>query len=1225
MVLGNPVAPPSRRKPRHRLQLALGRLLVVLAIPLSLRYFYWRATATMNPVAKWFFYLFLAAEGLNFFEALLFYFTTWKPTHHAQPDPLPRRSVDVLITTYDEPAELLRETLVCAVSMRYPHRTFVLDDGNRAEVRTLAEELGCGYLARTERTNAKAGNLNSGLVQTSGEFIVTLDADHIPMPDLIDRLIGFFADGKTAAVQASQDFYNLDSFQHLNYWEQHQMWQQQELFFSIIQPGKDGYNAAFYCGSPAMLRRAALEEIGGFAAESITEDMHTGLRLQKKGWRVVYYNRTVARGLAPQTFAGFSTQWQRWGQGAMQVLRQENVLFGKGLSFAQRVCYFSSFYYFWMSYQKLLNLLTPIFCLLTGIFPLVADPAEFATYFLPYFMLNVLASSVLEGGVVGFALSEQYNMIKIPLLMKSLSGLFEREKKFAVTPKSKSDAARWSDVGLQLFILAGLAVSLAAGSWRLANAAPGFPFWATTVNLMWAFFYVLLFTPVVIRAMTHRELRASYRFPNRLDVPTAYSIPGENGTRGQMRGFARNLNRQGFSVTQGSAIPQGTLLDVELSLPWRTIRARGRVIRNQRYLRGKNGCVANGVRFEQIDPADQDEISKYLFWEIAPRHGQSLRLTRTTQSSESETGGATPVKVPAYLPLLLAALLGAAVSVHAQAQLSPGAASTGSRFAQSEQEYRRVLQSDPNNADALGGLADALEAEGHWREAVPFLSRLIELQPNNSARVFQLAKMKSWREESRPEAMQLFARALHLDPENDEILVSYAEVLSWSRGTRPQAKIYYERALEKNPRNLRALGGKAQLLAWNGESDRAVSLYDQVLAADPSNVAALRGKAEILNWKRRHQEARDLLQRAQRAAPQDEGTIVELARADYGLHRYEEARREFLQIGAPGPETQDLQRGISQALGTFTEIGYGLRRNRRHLDYDQLEALVSTRVGASNRLGILYEPTLFRSQQPDFNSNYYGIMLDSQPSEKVTTHAEFDGEQYFGAPAQADGTFDLRYRVRPSFQLEAQFQRQIVDDSSLSLRGQQTGGIFLGQVRSNLGMVSGSYSNRKHNYDFSAAYSDGVYTGNNLDSNRRWSVEASLGKSVHSYHPYMRMAYNLTYLSFDHDADFQPGTAPASITGGYFSPTRYLLNSGQISVSHDFGKHIKWDGAATLGVQNAQTTFSQFSAAQFASTYSTHLVWTVNAKNEFRAGYDFLDVFNAFRRHLVRVSWRYYL
>jgi cellulose synthase (UDP-forming) len=588
----------------------------------------------MNPVARWFFYLFLTAELLNFLESLLFYFTAWKPVHHARPALLPGRTVDILVATYNEPLQLLRETLVCAVSVQYPHKTYILDDGNRPELRALAAELGCHYIARPERTHAKAGNLNNALRQTTGEFIVTLDADHIPMPDLIDQLVGFFADSKVAAVQTAQDFYNLDSFQHLAQWERRQTWQQQELFFSVIQPGKDGYNAAFYCGSPAMLRRTALEEIHGFATESITEDMHTGLRLQKKGWRMIYFNRTVARGLAPQTFTGFATQWQRWGQGAMQVLRTEQVLFGGELSFGQRVCYFSSYYYYWMSFQKLIYMLVPPFCLVTGLFPLVADPAVFAAYFLPYFLLNVLASSVLQGGVESFVLSEQYNMMKIPILMKSLFGLSDRKKKFSVTPKSAAEAAHWSDVGLQIIVLATLVAGVVVGSFRLFRTDPGFPFWATLVNLIWAFFYVLLFLPVIWRALNRKELRASYRFPSPLEVPVTYSFNEENGQRVSPRAFARNLNRGGFSITQNTAIPPGTSLDVELELPGRTIHAIARVIRHQEYVHEKTIRVANGVRFEQIDPLDQDEISKYLFWNVAPRHGKALRLTQTTQNLE---------------------------------------------------------------------------------------------------------------------------------------------------------------------------------------------------------------------------------------------------------------------------------------------------------------------------------------------------------------------------------------------------------------------------------------------------------------------------------------------------------------------------------------------------------------------------------------------------------------
>lgn len=619
---------------KRSVKMAARRLLVLLAVVLALRYFYWRFLQTKNPVAMWFFYLFLAAEFLNFLEAALFYLTTWKSTHHQSTAPVPHRTVDVFIPTYNEPLNLLRETVVCAVSMHYPHKTYILDDGNRPEVHELAQEFGCGYIARAERTHAKAGNLNNALQLTSGEFIVTLDADHVPMPELIDQLISFFADPAVAIVQTAQDFYNLDSFQHLTKWEKRYAWQQQELFFGVIQPGKDGYNAAFYCGSPAMLRRQALEEIGGFATESITEDMHTGIRLQKRGWRVVYYNRTLARGLAPQTFVGFATQWQRWGHGAMQVLRYENPLFGKGLNFGQRLCYFASFYFYWMSFQKLIYVLTPIFCLLSGQFPLVAEPGVFVRYFVPYFAVNILATALLQGGLQSFLLSEQFNVLKTHVLMSTIRGLFQRESHFSVTPKAQSPPAPWRNVWPLLVILLGLVVALVVGSWRLVHAESGYSFWAVVVNLFWALFYLLLLTPMVWRARKRRELRASYRFPSELDTPVQFDFMATDGTRVSARAFARNLNRHGLSLTHERAIPVGTLLNVELNLSRRTVRAQGRVVRNQEYVYGDRTRVANGIRFEQIDPVDQDEISKYLFWEVAPRHGKLLRLTQTTQSME---------------------------------------------------------------------------------------------------------------------------------------------------------------------------------------------------------------------------------------------------------------------------------------------------------------------------------------------------------------------------------------------------------------------------------------------------------------------------------------------------------------------------------------------------------------------------------------------------------------
>ncbi len=620
-----------REVPARRLRLATVRLLMAGAAIASVRYFTWRTLHTFNPVAKWFFYIFLVAEIMSWVEAALFYFSAWKPTRWAAPPPLPGRSVDVFITTYNEPVELLRETLVCATSMRYPHKTYLLDDGNRLQVRELAREFGCGYISRSERDHAKAGNLNNALRFTSGEFIVTLDADHIPMPDLIEKMIGFFANAQVGVVQTPQDFYNLDSFHHHTDWRDRYAWHQQELFFAVIQPGKDRFNAAYYCGSPAMIRRKALEDVGGFATESITEDMHTGLKLQKKGWRLLYYNRTVARGLGPQTYTGFATQWHRWGVGAMQVLRREKVMWSSGLSLGQRICYFSSFYFYWLGYQKFIFLITPIFSLLAGVFPLVADPTTFAWYFGPHFVLNIAVLAMLQGGLRSFLLSEQFHVIKFHVLMNTVVGLFRREHKFKVTPKARSEAPRWTEVWPQIaaFGLANLAVIV--GTLRLYSAAAGYLFWALVVNLFWAGFFVFLTMGIIRRALQSRELRSTYRFPSQLDLPVLLRTAGtEEGKAEKL--FARNLNRTGFSITRDQPIAVGQQMDFQFQLPTGSVvRGRGRVVRNQTYVVNAAARISSGIRFEQIEPRDQDEISKYLFWEIAPKHGSILRLTYESQ------------------------------------------------------------------------------------------------------------------------------------------------------------------------------------------------------------------------------------------------------------------------------------------------------------------------------------------------------------------------------------------------------------------------------------------------------------------------------------------------------------------------------------------------------------------------------------------------------------------
>ncbi len=547
-------------------------------------------------------------------------------------------------------------------------------------------------------------------------------------------------------------------------------------------------------------------------------------------------------------------------------------------------------------------------------------------------------------------------------------------------------------------------------------------------------------------------------------------------------------------------------------------------------------------------------------------------------------------------------------------------------YDQAARLFRQALATDPDNVDALGGLVDALVATGHWHDCLPALQHLVQLQPDNAERVFQLGQMESWQQGHREQALELLKRAVELKPTDAQYEDTYAEVLSWSQSGRAQALEHYKKALALDAGDARALAGEAQLLAWSGHSSEAIELYEKVLQQDPNNVAALRGKAEILDWRGQHAEAMNLYEQAHGLAPGDSASMFGLAQTEYESGQYARARTDLAEVkDIDTPEFRELRRNVNHALGTYMELGYGLRRDGKILDYDSVDALISTPLGGSSRLSALYQPFLFKTQTRNFNSNYYALVLDSQPDENVTTHAQIAGRTYPGVSSQIEGAFDATFKVRPSFKLYTGIDRESDQESLVSTLGAKTNGIFVGQVETNLGHIGGSYSNSQHNYDLSLTYTDGAYTGENLASNRRWGVDGNFGKSIRGNKPYIRVAYGFSYLSFDHDADFTPGSgAPARITGGYYSPTRFLLNYGQIFLSANLGRRAKWDMGGLAGAQNAETTFTPFSNTQFASTFSTHLTWSVSESNDLRLGYDYLNTFNAFHRHLFVVNWRHY-
>lgn len=627
-----PVEPLNGRTPRHE---RILRVSIVIAVLLGFRYMYWRWTETYTPEHPVFWWIWVLAESELFFSSLLFYATTWRITRYEPEPPLPRRSVDVFVATYNEPIELLRDTVMAAKAITYPHRTVVLDDGNRPEVAELARELACIYLPREVNTDAKAGNLNNGLANSKAEFIVTLDADHVATPSLIDDMLGYFKDPKVAGVQANQDFYNLDSFQHVVDWGRQVGWQMQELFFGVSQPGKDALNAVIYCGSPAMLRRTALDEIGGIATGTVTEDLHTGLRLHQKGWRVIYINKSVARGLSPQTFLGYETQWNRWGLGALQVFRMEGGFLRGKLTFGQRLAYFASLEYnLLFSWAKAIAIGTVIYALFTGNFPLLAMPYDFLVQYLPYLLSNIAAAAALAGVFVSPLLTERYNVVKLVAQLDSFTGLFRRHAKFKVTPKAVASATRIGSGWIYIVMLGLLYGGTIIGVMRMVAYQGQSEFWAYAVATTFAAFYFWVIIPGVARAVRRKEDRFNYRFPGGLELPVrweAFVLEGSGEKRIGGETFARNANRYGVSITLDHDLPPGSFVSLDFQLENHRVQALAEVRRTHPLRIDGHVKYANGLKFLNLSRQDADALARHLFFNVAPRHSDIMRITTATQ------------------------------------------------------------------------------------------------------------------------------------------------------------------------------------------------------------------------------------------------------------------------------------------------------------------------------------------------------------------------------------------------------------------------------------------------------------------------------------------------------------------------------------------------------------------------------------------------------------------
>lgn len=242
-------------------------------------------------------------------------------------------SVDVFITAFHEPYAMIENTLRAACDMRGSHRTWLLDDGGDPALEALAERLGAGYLTRTDRRNAKAGNINAALPRTEGEVIAIIDVDHVPKPDFLEKSLGYFTDDKLGFVQVMLTFSNESES-----WVAKAAIETSLEFYNPTYLGADEIGGATMMGSNALIRRTALESIGGYQP-GLAEDLATSIQLHAAGWKSAYVAEPLAPGQAPPSFTAWFTQQLKWARGVFELLITAYPRVFSKLTWGQRLSY----------------------------------------------------------------------------------------------------------------------------------------------------------------------------------------------------------------------------------------------------------------------------------------------------------------------------------------------------------------------------------------------------------------------------------------------------------------------------------------------------------------------------------------------------------------------------------------------------------------------------------------------------------------------------------------------------------------------------------------------------------------------------------------------------------------------------------------------------------------------------------------------------------------------
>jgi cellulose synthase (UDP-forming) len=596
--------------------------LMMMSMFCTFRYGYWRIMQVVqffqDPASHWgaldvfFIMCLLLAEAYAFLILFLGYFQTIWPLRRA-PVSLPENTddwphVDVLIPTYNEPLDVVRYSALGAMNMDWPAdkiHIYILDDGRRKEFERFAFEAGIGYKTRRDNAHAKAGNINAALKTLSSPLVAIFDCDHVPTRSFLQMTVGWFLrDRKLAMLQTPHHFYSPDPFER-NLEQFRVIPNEGELFYGVVQDGNDFWNASFFCGSCAVLRRTALDEVGGIAVETVTEDAHTSLRMQMNGWGTAYINIPQAAGLATERLSAHVGQRIRWARGMIQILRTDNPLFAPGLTFPQRLCYFNAMCHFLYAVPRLIFLTAPLIYLLLNHTNIPGYWAAILAYALPHLTLSNVTNSRIQGEHRHSFWNEIYETVLSPyILLPTMMALINPKLgKFNVTAKGGVVKRTFFDTKIAQPFLVMLLFNIAG----LIVAIPRFFIWdrdrpgTVMMNVLWCCFNVVILGVCTAVARELKQLRTSVRIsvvtPVETRMPDGRAISGET----------INMSSGGTSIRLSEAIEIAPLTEVRLAFP---SPAAGTEMHAS--VISSEGSVLR-VRFESLSIAEEEVLTMVLY------------------------------------------------------------------------------------------------------------------------------------------------------------------------------------------------------------------------------------------------------------------------------------------------------------------------------------------------------------------------------------------------------------------------------------------------------------------------------------------------------------------------------------------------------------------------------------------------------------------------------------